>query len=95
MQTNHAGVNENGSKKPAIAEDEVSVIAKSLFDKVREIKKTTPEISRKIDVYEKEIREKLAGIRTEIDKLEKHDKDLVTIFVINGFYRTAEEVLIH
>lgn len=95
MQTNHAGANGNVAKKPVISEDEVSVIAKSLFEKVREVKKTTPEISRKIDICEKEIREKLVAIRTEIDKLEKHDKDLVTIFVINGFYRTAEEVLIH
>lgn len=69
-------------------------MAISIFSKVRDIKKTNPDVSRKIDRLEKEIRDRLVQIKGEISKLDGHDRDLVTILVINGLHRTADEVLV-
>lgn len=73
---------------------QVSRIVLSIFDKVREIKSTHPHIAKTIDKNEKEIRRCLENIKHEITRLDKKDKDLVTILVINGLHRTADEVLI-
>jgi len=74
--------------------EDVSQIAISIFDKVREIKKANPEVSKAIDKLEAEIRERLVAIKKNIDKFNKKEKDLVTILVINGLHRTADEILI-
>lgn len=73
---------------------EIGRMALSIFDKVREIKQANPDISRHIDNIEIEIRERLEKIRDEIAKLDKQDRDLVTILVINGIHRSTEEVLV-
>lgn len=73
---------------------EIGRMALSIFDKVREIKQANPDISRRIDSVEIEIRERLEVIRDEIAKLDKQDRDLVTILVINGIHRSTEEVLV-
>lgn len=80
--------------KRRAGDTEVGSMAISIFNKVRDIKKTHPEVSRKIDRLEKEIRERLVQIKGEISKLDGHDRDLVKILVINGLHRTADEVLI-
>ncbi|MBI3268164.1 MAG: hypothetical protein HYZ53_04020 [Planctomycetes bacterium] len=70
-------------------------IALSIFDKVRAIKRANPEVAKAVDRAEKEIRLKLVDIRTHIDRLEKkEDRELVTVLVINGLHRTADEVLV-
>lgn len=69
-------------------------MATSLFDRIRQIKREHRPISRNIDRYEREIRLRLESIKREINHLDKHDQDLVTILVINGLHRTADEVLI-
>ena len=74
--------------------NDVSDMALSIFDKVREIKRGNPAIARNIDSQEGEIRLRLEEIRKQIGKLDQHDRDLVTILVINGLHRTADEVLI-
>jgi hypothetical protein len=74
--------------------NELSRMAISLFEKVRQIKKSYPHVSRNIDNHEKRIRGHIEAIKTEIAKLNKEDRNLVTIMVINGIQRTAEEVLI-
>jgi len=81
-------------RKVLQAGDDISQMALSIFDKVKEIKRTNPDISKNIDTLEAEIRERLVGIKHEINKLDKKDMDLVTILVINGLHRTADEVLI-
>ena len=73
---------------------DISDMALSIFDKVREIKRGNPAIARNIDKQERGIRENLEAIRKQISKLDQHDRDLVTILVINGLHRTADEVLI-
>ena len=80
--------------KRRAGDTEVGSLAISIFSKVRDIKKSHPEVSKKIDRLEKEIRERLVDIKGEISKLESHDRDLVKILVINGLHRTADEVLI-
>ena len=74
--------------------NDISDMALSIFDKVREIKRGNPTIANKIDKQEREIRLLLEEIRKQIKKLDQHDRDLVTILVINGLHRTADEVLI-
>ena len=76
-------------------QEDVSLLAMSIFDKVREIKRKNPTVSRNIDKLEREIRDRLESVRTQIARVsEQHDRDLVTILVINGLHRTADEVLI-
>ncbi len=74
--------------------NDISDMALSIFDKVREIKRGNPSIARNIDKQEREIRVRLEAIRKQISKLDQLDRDLVTILVINGLHRTADEVLI-
>ena len=81
-------------RKTQQASDDISQMAISLFEKVKEVKQSHPEITKNIDKYEKEIRERLHLIKQEINKLDKRERDLVTILVINGLHRTADEVLI-
>jgi len=69
-------------------------MAVSIFERVREIKRGNPAIARSIDRLETEIRQRLEEIRKQISRLDKKDRDLVTILVINGLHRTADEVLI-
>ncbi len=66
----------------------------SIFDKVKVIKQQNPEISKSIDKLEKEIREKMYEIKNYIKQLNKEDQDLVTVLVIQGIHRTADEVFI-
>lgn len=73
---------------------DVSLLAESIFHKVRRIKRENPEVSRRIDQLEREIRTRVEMIRKEIDRLDRRNQDLVTILVINGIQRTAEEVLV-
>jgi hypothetical protein len=84
-----ASANVQGATYP-----DVSHLAVSLFSKVKLIKRTHPQVSRKIDSLEREIRDRLELIKGEIAKLNRKDQDLVKILVINGIHRTAEEVLI-
>lgn len=66
----------------------------SIFDKVKSIKQANPEVSKKIDMLEKEIRDKMYEIKEQIKKLNKEDQDLVTVLVIQGIHRAADEVFI-
>jgi len=75
-------------------EADISYLAVSLFDKVRSIKNSNPAVARNIDRLEREIRERLESIQAQIAKLNKHDRELVTVLVINGLHRTADEILI-
>ena len=77
-----------------VSEADISYLAVSLFDKVKAIKSTNPAVARQIDRLEAEIRERLDSIREQIAKLNRHDRELVTVLVINGLHRTADEVLI-
>ncbi len=82
-------------RRVSSSNEDVSIMALSIFDKVREIKKKYTAQSRHIDRFEREIRERLESIRTQVNKIaDKRDRDLVTILVINGLHRTADEVLI-
>lgn len=81
-------------KSPFPARDEIASMAASIFDQVREVKSSNPAVARRIDRIEREIRDRIRSIRTEIGRLDVRDRDLVTIMVINGLQRTAEEELI-
>jgi hypothetical protein len=80
--------------RPALPVEDVSQIASSIFDRVREIKRRNPAVSRQIDRLEAEIHERLAEIRRQIARLDRRDRDLVTVMVIHGLQRRSEEVLV-
>ena len=80
--------------KASQTSQDISTMALSIFDKVRDIKRRNPHVARNIDRVEREIRQRLDEIHRQIQKLDKKDRDLVTILVINGLHRTADEVLI-
>ena len=77
-----------------VNEADISYLAVSLFDKVKAIKSSNPAVAKQIDRLESEIRERLDSIREQIAKLNRQDRELVTVLVINGLHRTADEVLI-
>ncbi len=80
--------------RPALPVEDVSQIASSIFDRVREIKRRNSAVSRQIDRLEAEIHERLAEIRRQIGRLDRRDRDLVTVMVIHGLQRRSEEVLV-
>jgi hypothetical protein len=65
-----------------------------MFDRVRLIKRKHPDISRRIDGLEGEIREKLMAIKDAIDEFPSMEKELVTVLVINGVHKMCDEILI-
>lgn len=75
-------------------EIDISRMAVSIFEKVKDIKKHNPDVARTIDRLEAEIRERLVEIHKQIGRLDRRDRDLVTVLVINGLHRTADEVLV-
>ncbi|CAG1770517.1 hypothetical protein BAC2_01104 [uncultured bacterium] len=66
----------------------------AMFDRVRLIKRKHPDISRRIDGLENEIREKLMAIKDAIDEFPNMEKELVTVLVINGIHKMCDEILI-
>jgi hypothetical protein len=65
-----------------------------LFDRVRIIKHHHPELSRRIDGLETEIRDRLMSIKDTIDEFPPVERELITVLVINGIHRMCDEILI-
>lgn len=80
--------------KPDPAAIDTVQMARSIFEKVRAIKAANPAVARKVDRSESEIRKLLEKIHADIGKLDRHDRDLVAIMVINGLYKAADEILV-
>ncbi|CAG0957648.1 hypothetical protein PLCT2_00570 [Planctomycetaceae bacterium] len=84
-------------KRPETASGEQDVrpgLVTAMFDRVRLIKRKHPDISRRIDGLEGEIREKLMAIKDTIDEFPSMEKELVTVLVINGVHKMCDEILI-
>ncbi|MCC6575266.1 MAG: hypothetical protein IT462_15925 [Planctomycetes bacterium] len=69
-------------------------IVTQVFDRVRTIKLRHPELSRRVDGLESEIRDKLMSIKDSIDEFPKVEKELITVLVINGVHKMCDEILI-
>lgn len=65
-----------------------------LFDRVRMIKRHHPDLSRKIDGLETEIRDRLMKIKDAVDEFPHMERELITVLVINGVHRMCDEILI-
>ena len=65
-----------------------------LFDRVRIIKHHHPDLSRRIDVLETEIRDRLMSIKDTIDEFPPLERELITVLVINGIHKMCDEILI-
>lgn len=65
-----------------------------LFDRVRLIKRHHPDLSRKIDGLETEIRDRLMKIKDTVDEFPHLERELITVLVINGIHRMCDEILI-
>ena len=65
-----------------------------LFDRVRIIKHSHPELSRKIDGLESEIRDRLMTIKDTVDEFPPMERELITVLVINGVHKMCDEILI-
>ncbi len=84
-------------KRPEVEAGEQTVrpgLVTAMFDRVRLIKRKHPDISRRIDGLENEIREKLMAIKDAIDEFPNMEKELVTVLVINGVHKMCDEILI-
>lgn len=69
-------------------------IVTQVFDRVRTIKMKHPELSRRVDGLEADIRDKLMSIKDAIDEFPKVEKELITVLVINGVHKMCDEILI-
>ncbi|MCC6465421.1 MAG: hypothetical protein IT463_08800 [Planctomycetes bacterium] len=65
-----------------------------LFDRVRQIKRAHPDLSRTIDSTEAEIRDRLMRIKDVIDEFPHQERELLTVLVINGVHKMCDEILI-
>ncbi len=65
-----------------------------IFDRVRQIKRSHPELSRRVDTLEAEIRDRLMSIKDSIDDFPRMERELITVLVINGIHKMCDEILI-
>jgi hypothetical protein len=65
-----------------------------IFDRVRQIKRSHPELSRRVDTMEGEIRDRLMSIKDTIDEFPRMERELITVLVINGVHKMCDEILI-
>jgi hypothetical protein len=65
-----------------------------IFDRVRAIKRTHPELSRRVDYLESEVRDRLMAIKDCIDEFPTMERELVKVLVINGIHKMCDEILI-
>lgn len=84
----------NSMEEKVDFEDDVANMAASIFDQVRKIKQEHPDVGRKVDSLELEIRDRIEEIKDTISELNNREQELVTVFVMNGINRTAEEILL-
>jgi len=83
------------SRKGSEGSSAISVrMAEAFFRRIREIKSQNPEAAREIDRMEAQIRDRLRDIRKAIDTMTSEEQELVKILVINGLYKSAEEILL-
>jgi hypothetical protein len=69
-------------------------IVTQIFDRVRMIKRKHPDLARRIDMLESEIRDRLMLISEAIGQFPKVERELVTVLVINGIHKMCDEILI-
>jgi hypothetical protein len=65
-----------------------------IFERVREIKRRHPDLSRRVDVLESEVRDRLMAIKDTIDAFPAMERELITVLVINGIHKMSDEILI-
>ncbi len=83
---NGSGAIKSGAIKPGIVTQ--------VFDRVRQIKLRHPELSRRVDSFESDIRDRLMSIKDAIDEFPRTEKELITVLVINGVHKMCDEILI-
>ena len=82
------------SRRQAEKVDPKPGIVTQVFDRVRQIKLKHPDQSRRIDVAERDIRDRLMRIKDTIDEFPRIEKELITVLVINGVHKMCDEILI-
>jgi hypothetical protein len=86
---------QKAAKTGASGHDEVRPgMVTRIFDRVRMIKLKQPESARKIDAQEARIRDCLMAIKDSLDEFPAADRELITVLVINGVHKMADEILI-
>ncbi len=61
---------------------------------INEIKKKHPDLTMKIDAFERDLRDKLRRIHGLILELHLSDQELVSTAVIHGLHRMTDEVFL-
>ncbi len=79
--------------KPASGDPAPGMVTR-IFDRVRQIKRAHPELSRRVDSMEAEIRDRLMAIKDTIDEFPRMERELITVLVINGVHKMCDEILI-
>jgi hypothetical protein len=83
-----------GAKKDKPDSGPTPGMVTKLFDRVRIIKHHHPDLSRRIDALETEIRDRLMSIKDTIDEFPPVERELITVLVINGIHKMCDEILI-
>jgi peptidoglycan hydrolase CwlO-like protein len=69
-------------------------IALSLINKVIDIQKNYPEMTKNVDGLQQKILEIMKEIRKELDVLNERERDIFTVSIINFIHEKAEESLL-
>lgn len=61
---------------------------------INEIKRANPEVFRKVDGFERDLRDRLRRIHALICELHLEDQELVSTAVIHGLHRMTDEIFL-
>jgi hypothetical protein len=82
------------AKREVPGQESMPGMATRIFSRVRQLKRTHPEPSRRVDALEDEIRDRIRALRDTIAEFPKLERDLVTVLVINGIHKMCDEILV-
>lgn len=82
------------TSKPSPSSEGPPNLAQILYEKIEAVKKSHPEVSRKIDDLEEEIRDSMKGMKAQIEALDSREaQKLLTVLLINDIHRSVEGIL--
>ncbi len=83
------------SKGPdRLGDGKTAKIVLSFQGELKSIKETQPELAARIDIFNNQAREKMQQIKDQITRFPDKHRELVSILVINGCHKMADEVFL-
>lgn len=77
-----------------MGEDEFSILAKQMVDKLHELKRRYPDTFAGMEKLQRQITEVMSKIRGEIASLSKKEEALLILYTINEIHKLVDRVFI-